>query len=213
MVSPVCVEKICFLRCCTDFCDIGWSGLGGFCYQFNGTKLAYSAANTMCRSSGGFLADIQSQEENEFVLKLITDVLNSIYIGYRDVVQEGSFVWDRTGAVGNYTNWNTGEPNNAGAEDCTVIRGVSLGNWNDVSCRREYPFLCKKGKWSDDILVCFLPRRKWKYEHARRSILRWHGIPLKIKVKVKVSYLTSVAKQAKTAFLHENASFSFSWAS
>ena len=56
------------------------------------------------------------------------------WIGLNDIAKEGRYVWS-DGSVNNYTNWNTGEPNNwwnQSDEDCTVFR-VS-GTWNDLPC-------------------------------------------------------------------------------
>ena len=134
------------LRVFVDFCENGWSGLGGYCYEYNEKNRNWVSANAACRSSGGFLVDIQSQEENEFVQKLITDGTRQTLIGYRDVIRENRFIWDRTGTPGNFTNWNKGEPNDSSGEDCTTIWHASTGVWNDVRCGIAYPSICKKGK-------------------------------------------------------------------
>ncbi|MGH7132972.1 MAG: GC-type dockerin domain-anchored protein [Phycisphaerales bacterium] len=82
---------------------------------------------------GGHLASIDDADENEWVR---VNVLNfggterRGFIGYNDVAFEGNFVWSN-GSSATYSNWNLGEPNNAGA---TEHYAEMLGNglWNDL---------------------------------------------------------------------------------
>ena len=46
------------------------------------------------------------------------------YIGMSDLSAEGGFIWSDGTPVA-YVNWNDGEPNNAGEEDCVVL-------WPDI---------------------------------------------------------------------------------
>ena len=68
-----------------------------------------------------------------------------------DESREGGFIW-ADGAPVNYINWNDGEPNNAGDEDCVVMWGDNGGVWNDVPCNLRFNAICeKKGKrWKCD---------------------------------------------------------------
>ncbi|MEM6967684.1 MAG: HYR domain-containing protein, partial [Bacteroidota bacterium] len=94
----------------------------------------------------GFLGTIRNADENQFLLDAIlrnNNGLADIIIGYNDVDIEGTFVW-QSEDLSTYNNWNTGEPNNAGAggvpENYTVIQ--NNGTWNDVdaSGSRRYLF-------------------------------------------------------------------------
>ena len=41
------------------------------------------------------------------------------------------------GNTATYTNWATGEPNNAGGEDCAMLHADAVGGagkWNDAPC-------------------------------------------------------------------------------
>lgn len=64
------------------------------------------------------------------------------------MVQEGKFIWDATGGVvsSGYTNWVSGEPNDAGGnEDCIHI-GVyaEYGKaWNDLICGKLLYAICE----------------------------------------------------------------------
>ena len=56
------------------------------------------------------------------------------WIGYTDEDSEGNFEWV-SGSSSGYTNWNSGEPNDAGfgGEDCAVLSYFG-GDWNDLPC-------------------------------------------------------------------------------
>jgi hypothetical protein len=50
------------------------------------------------------------------------------------------------------TNWNSGEPNNAGNEDC-VETIMPEYVWNDLACNAEKFFICKKCNFPNCILA------------------------------------------------------------
>ncbi|PTQ88146.1 C-type lectin domain-containing protein [Agitococcus lubricus] len=79
------------------------------------------------RTMGANLATISNADENKW---LVDNMLNgkSAWIGFNDIQQEGNFKWI-SGETTNYSNWNSGEPNNAGNEDAVVM--LSNGRWND----------------------------------------------------------------------------------
>jgi len=116
----------------------------------------------------GYLASIQSKEENDYLLSLLQSDSNfkdhtDAWIGGCDMKSEGTFEWisgnmltdgvifwtggspnqGGKGVEGQYNNFENGEPNESGEEDCLVMRGgkknnpsssSSDGQWNDVAC-------------------------------------------------------------------------------
>ena len=63
------------------------------------------------------------------------------WINLSDSLQEGTWVWNDTGRVADYTNWYLGEPNNVGGnEDCAVLSGSDFYfvNWYDVNCEKGF---------------------------------------------------------------------------
>jgi glucose/arabinose dehydrogenase len=87
-----------------------------------------AAASAAC--AGGYLATVNSAEENTWIVENIVGGFGDLYIGYYDTAEEGTFVWSN-GETPGYENWDTGEPNDFnGAEDAAVIN--SNGLWNDV---------------------------------------------------------------------------------
>jgi len=82
----------------------------------------------------GHLATITSQGENEFIYNNLGVTPSYYLLGafQPDGSQEpdGGWQWV-TGESWNYTNWNSGEPNNAGDEDALQFYGSDI--WNDCS--------------------------------------------------------------------------------
>lgn len=75
-----------------------------------------------------------------FSSKFKNDIL---WIGLNDRFKEGQFVWsDGTHFNSSvYSNWNDGEPNNAGDEDCVELRS---SGWNDEQCSAIRFYICER---------------------------------------------------------------------
>ncbi|XP_063963415.1 uncharacterized protein LOC129273234 [Lytechinus pictus] len=128
-----------------DICDSGWTRNGNACYQLVESAVDYTTALAACRGLNdyGDLASIGDQDENDFLLALSrrTFEMNSYWIGYNDLDEEGTWVWT-DGTVTSYTNWNSGEPS-GGSEHCGALRWSSDGTWNDAHCSSSYGYVCK----------------------------------------------------------------------
>lgn len=130
----------------------------GHVYQYVNNSLTWYAARDAAAASTydgipGYLATITSSDENQF----IKDRLNGdAWLGGSDDDQyagEGHWDWiagpeagtniyngqgsggagDGVTVGGQYTNWASGEPNQAGDEDCMETY-LSSGTWNDLPC-------------------------------------------------------------------------------
>lgn len=100
----------------------------GHCYfriSINGT---YAEAVDRCLAQNAHLPVITSQAENDAVLSIWTAWS---WIGLRDLPAPGTFEWD-TGEPLGYTNWEPGEPNSIGFEQCAHLWGG--GTWNNSTC-------------------------------------------------------------------------------
>lgn len=63
-----------------------------------------------------------------------------LFVVYLFVVYQGHRWTDSSPT--DYTNWNRGEPNDAGGiEDCVSM--INTGKWNDINCFFSKPFVCK----------------------------------------------------------------------
>jgi len=97
----------------------------GHSYYRSTGSMTWTDARQACINMGGHLVTITSAGENNFVF----NTWPSGWIGFNDEAVEGQWRWV-TGESVVYTNWNGGEPNNAGNEDYAQF--VSGGRWNDL---------------------------------------------------------------------------------
>ena len=97
----------------------------GHSYYRSTGSMTWTSAKQACINMGGHLVTITSAAENNFVF----NTWPSGWIGFTDESVEGQWRWV-TGESVTYTNWNGGEPNNAGNEDYAQF--VSGGRWNDL---------------------------------------------------------------------------------
>jgi hypothetical protein len=97
----------------------------GHSYYRSTGSMTWTAAKVACENMGGHLVTVTSPAENNFIFNLWP----SGWIGLTDEVVEGQWRWV-TGEPFTWSNWNGGEPNNAGNED--YVQFVSNGKWNDL---------------------------------------------------------------------------------
>jgi len=105
--------------------------LNGNHYYVSTNQLPWNESVAQAQENGGHLAVIPNAQTNTFIQNALGGL--SAYIGLTDNVSEGTFVW-ADGSPITYTNWNPGEPNNAGGgngEDFVVM--FNSGRWNDGS--------------------------------------------------------------------------------
>jgi hypothetical protein len=121
------------------------------------TRALWSDAQSSCSSMGMTLARIDSAEENTWIVNTLIGPSGSnlpedwVFVGGTDAAVEGSWIWP-DGAVfttgkqptsGMYTNWRSGEPNNAGAgEDCLLVQ--SGGSWIAMTCEVPRNYACEQ---------------------------------------------------------------------
>ncbi|XP_039630077.1 deleted in malignant brain tumors 1 protein-like [Polypterus senegalus] len=128
-------------------CENGWVTHSGRCYKFFTGKKSWIDAELHCLSLGGNLASVLNSSANKFITSLIKsrDVTSPVtWLGGSDAVRESTWLWT-DGSRWNYSNWNSGDPNNAGGnEKCIHINFKVQGGWNDKDCTELYPFVCVK---------------------------------------------------------------------
>lgn len=92
------------------------------------------AAEATAVALGGHLVTINDAEENEWIrteFGTYGGVNRRTWIGYNDVAIEGQFEWS-SGEAATFSNWNAGEPNNAGAGEHYAEFFGDVGLWNDM---------------------------------------------------------------------------------
>ncbi|KAG7491157.1 hypothetical protein MATL_G00000040 [Megalops atlanticus] len=120
-------------------CPAGWSTFGSRCFLFVRLRKPWTQAELHCNRQGGHLASLHSFQEFQFVRSLTHQ---GAWIGGTDSYTEGHWQWS-DGSGFYYTQWNSGEPNNAlGKEHCLCINYKGTSGWNDYFCTHRYPFIC-----------------------------------------------------------------------
>jgi len=100
------------------------------------------AANSQAAALGGHLVTCTSRGEDTFARQLWRDTqVGDYWIGLSDSAIEGQFVWV-TGEVFSFSNWDAGQPDNAGAlEDFVTGDFGEAGGWNDNRNSAIGPFV------------------------------------------------------------------------
>ena len=139
----------------------------GHYYQYvstsaNWTNARTNAENLTLFGLTGYLAEITSTAENNFIARETT--ATNTWIGATDAASEGTWIWDGATTLGGTKNkptgsgsdagrsasfhsWASGEPNDwGGGEDCAVTNwSGSRGMWNDLPCSGSYGYLVEFG--------------------------------------------------------------------
>jgi gliding motility-associated-like protein len=106
----------------------------GKAYYESKFTATYQRALINAQNIGGELLKVNNSQENSFIS---ANMSNPLLLGANDSLNEGTFTWT-DGTTLNYSNWLSGEPNNAGngsscrpyGEDYIIL--LPGGSWNDV---------------------------------------------------------------------------------
>ncbi|MDS4028648.1 MAG: lectin-like protein [Candidatus Contendobacter sp.] len=117
-----------------------WNG-NGHSYQRIEIPLNWPEAKNYCESQGGYLATITSREENEFIFSKLGGSY-TLWIGGTDAGHEETWSWVNN-EPWSYSNWDTGEPNNAYGNENYLEMYLTTGKWNDNNLDAKFWFLCE----------------------------------------------------------------------
>ncbi|XP_071824781.1 macrophage mannose receptor 1-like isoform X2 [Apostichopus japonicus] len=134
----------------SGYCPSDWDQLDHRCYKFYGQnqydRKTWYDAQENCQAQGADLAIIYDRKIQSYLISKMKDVEFEVYIGLSDISDTEQFYWV-DGAPIDYTNWNSGEPNESGGEeDCVemVWNQQVVGKWNDIICTQESGYVCQK---------------------------------------------------------------------
>uniref|UniRef100_F6TDB0 C-type lectin domain-containing protein n=1 Tax=Ciona intestinalis TaxID=7719 RepID=F6TDB0_CIOIN len=136
------------------------------CYLVNALQLrTWFDARFACQYQGGDLVSINTPKEQAFLSRVVGEIptVADLWAGGNDfnswkhdianVIDQG-WMWSDNSPF-NYLNWNDGEPNNSGDEDCLEIY-LATGRWNDVDCYSYRHYMCEKtGITNNSFIVVF----------------------------------------------------------
>lgn len=88
------------------------------------------------------LVKIDSDKESKFLEeKYLRKGRRRYWIGLSDF-DEGEWIWTDGTRLTGYTNWEKGQPNDYGNQDCGVIK--SNAKWGDNKCWLQLGYICEK---------------------------------------------------------------------
>ncbi|XP_053379884.1 C-type mannose receptor 2-like [Mercenaria mercenaria] len=118
----------------------------------------WTTASHSCQHLGGYLVDIHSQEEQDFISNSYRKIRKDTaavgigaWIGLSDgqnYYEEGRWNWISNVKELDYQNWSPGQPNNlSDLEDCALMRWsaeqYANGKWHDYPCAEGHDWICK----------------------------------------------------------------------
>ncbi|XP_060572662.1 CD209 antigen-like protein B [Ruditapes philippinarum] len=125
-------------------CPEGWKMILENCYMYIQEKKTLSKARANCELVGGYLADIESQEENSLIIDKL-GINGKSWIGYSDEEEEKQWVSFKTGRTASFTNFRKGQPDSGTLQNCVIVGYDSpMMYWNDWPCSYNESSICKK---------------------------------------------------------------------
>ena len=136
-----------------------WLYYNNSCFKVFTEKVSWFDARKSCNTIGSNLISIDSTEENNLVHQEISPIsISSAWIGLFNLNStDHSYEWV-DGSMGDFRNWEDGEPNNDNSgENCTELYRVN-GKWNDESCYANRTYVCDKkfSPWRPSLTEMYL---------------------------------------------------------
>merc|ERR1712172_255797 len=169
-------------------CSPPWTSLDTGCYLFQEWNSTWYDSRRECRQSGGYLVEVDSEEEQDAILREIAsrgwdgDTHFGFWIGLTDIFHDGTWVWDNLGKPLDFSNWAPGEPNNyRGLQHCAAIKlRWENGKWDDVSCEavklehmstgETYGHICEAA--GSSMTYTKEHGKKWENENGKTSHMK-----------------------------------------
>ncbi|XP_053377701.1 neurocan core protein-like [Mercenaria mercenaria] len=135
-------------RNCEDFEAVGpcpeegWVFFSGSCYYLSDRGLDWLSAVAACNETGGYLAEIQSQQEADFTF-MIANKYDDIWIGLNDIQNEGDFVWHYSGEPVSFLSLFA--PSYTPTDhDCVYSFIFNYHYWFEDDCNKQFVYMCEK---------------------------------------------------------------------
>lgn len=113
-------------------------------YIEHSDRVNWYKADDICRSMGGYLVNIESQDEFDELVKHLIPA-HMYWIGINDLANEGVYRTTATGRAPKFLKWSPHNPNNIFNEDCVELWYVhNKYQMNDGRCNHDRHFICEK---------------------------------------------------------------------
>ncbi|XP_025095058.1 low affinity immunoglobulin epsilon Fc receptor-like [Pomacea canaliculata] len=133
-------------------CPRSWTQFEESCYIMPDQAVTWLEAKELCLEIGGHMVEVDSADENNFLLSIIKNHgATSSWIGLEDFAEEGHFVWSSSQRVPSYTNWAPHVPDDInGNQDCGWITNHpawwAAGLWDDGYCTDKFNVICERSQ-------------------------------------------------------------------
>jgi hypothetical protein len=109
------------------------AAFGGHWYKAYEEDVSWHEARRRCEEMGGYLACIETAEEQAFIARLADG--RYLSLGATDEAKEDTWVWVN-GSPWDYTAWMGGQPNNWGGDE-HYLATYDDGEWVDVAAEGD----------------------------------------------------------------------------
>lgn len=109
------------------------TAFGGHWYKVVEEKVSWHEARRRCAESGGYLACVETAEEQEFIARLAAG--RYLFLGGTDEAAEDRWAWVN-GAPFSCSFWMSGQPNNYDGNE-NYLAAYEGGEWIDVAGEGE----------------------------------------------------------------------------
>ncbi|XP_075838956.1 C-type lectin domain family 4 member A-like isoform X1 [Microtus pennsylvanicus] len=126
-------------------CPKDWKPFSSHCYFISTDSASWNESEEKCSSMGAHLMVIRSQEEQDFITKILRRDA-SYFIGLSD---PGHRQWrwvDQTPYNKSATFWHPGEPNKDHEQCAAIYVWHNNWGWNDISCSTKQKSVCQMMK-------------------------------------------------------------------
>merc|ERR1712183_1076633 len=109
-------------------------------------KESWPDAQSICRALGGFLAEVHSSQQNDFIKALMANhSSDAIWLGADDLVVHGQYYWATSGTpVTAFSDWDVGEPEMTDEHCIELDVKKHGGKWNNDQCDHKQHFVCQR---------------------------------------------------------------------
>merc|ERR1712223_1140259 len=114
---------------------MGWWNFGDSCYHNSGAVMNWFDAHDYCLEIGGYLVEIDTAEEEDWLLGAFAVYDQDYWIGLTDAEEEGRWIWADAGFEPKYTAWRRGSRTTLVMEKIVPfsLTCTTASSWTDLS--------------------------------------------------------------------------------